>query len=418
MLEVEDWTQPAPSKRRASSKKAQPDVDGGNTALALAASIPLPAGPPEVTEEEATLAPSSHLFPFRGASPPARPSALSRLLAQAPPSAAEGAAAPAPEPRQDERSTPDPEPEQDMPVPASGPSVSDLAASRPLLENPAPSEGTPEPEPAPAPTSEPEPSPTSEPEPDADPVPAAPASSPTILAPSFVADEPAPSEYHDVPTSAPTPVPATLTLALAPGAPPATMPRPMSRASRMSISSRFSPGKLPAFPVPGAALAKASPTTAISELPPIPADPFLESPTDTSTPGPLPPPAVHERARSGSRTPTLSPTGSMGEDMSRALLARRRTSSYHFPRTSPLAAATVNADATPAPSPLGAAAPSPSAGSGLAGLVGSWGFGRKRRSELAVPQDQRAVSASAATQADARTRKESQSRASELLRRF
>ncbi|KAG5636476.1 hypothetical protein H0H81_007894 [Sphagnurus paluster] len=89
MLEVEDWTQPSHNKRRLSSRKVSNDkepkeVSGNNLPV-------LPPGPLEAEVEDSFLVthpPNSALFPVRSranTSPTARPSSLSRLLAQATP---------------------------------------------------------------------------------------------------------------------------------------------------------------------------------------------------------------------------------------------------------------------------------------------------------------------------------------------
>ncbi|KAE9395750.1 hypothetical protein BT96DRAFT_1021771 [Gymnopus androsaceus JB14] len=88
MLEVEDWTQPSHNKRKVSKKNPfEPEPK-----LSLASSTPsLPPGPPEPEVEDTfQVAPASpsHLFASRtrsNSSPSARPSSLSRLLAQASP---------------------------------------------------------------------------------------------------------------------------------------------------------------------------------------------------------------------------------------------------------------------------------------------------------------------------------------------
>lgn len=94
MLEVEDWTQPSHNKRRVSLKRlSSNDLDEPKGPV-LGSSPPppaLPPGPPEAEVEESfqvTHPPNSHLFPVRNrsnSSPNARPSSLSRLLAQATP---------------------------------------------------------------------------------------------------------------------------------------------------------------------------------------------------------------------------------------------------------------------------------------------------------------------------------------------
>ncbi|KAI0032877.1 putative peripheral membrane protein [Vararia minispora EC-137] len=85
MLEVEDWTQPTPTKRRAGSRRvsSEPPIEP--------LSPPPPLTPPTDNQVEETFpearGPNSHLFPSRSRSnstPTAGPSSLSRLLAQAP----------------------------------------------------------------------------------------------------------------------------------------------------------------------------------------------------------------------------------------------------------------------------------------------------------------------------------------------
>ncbi|KAG6837101.1 hypothetical protein H0H93_014705 [Arthromyces matolae] len=90
MLEVEDWTQPSHNKRRVSSRKVSNETEPKD--VILSSSPPaLPPGPPETEVEESfvvTHPPNSALFPVRtraNSSPTARPSSLSRLLAQAAP---------------------------------------------------------------------------------------------------------------------------------------------------------------------------------------------------------------------------------------------------------------------------------------------------------------------------------------------
>ncbi|KAF5381358.1 hypothetical protein D9615_008323 [Tricholomella constricta] len=89
MLEVEDWTQPSHNKRRVSSRKVSTDKEPKE--VIQGSSPALPPGPPEAEVEESFLVthpPNSALFPVRvraNSSPTARPSSLSRLLAQATP---------------------------------------------------------------------------------------------------------------------------------------------------------------------------------------------------------------------------------------------------------------------------------------------------------------------------------------------
>ncbi|KAH9478358.1 Autophagy-related protein 11 [Psilocybe cubensis] len=129
MLEVEDWTQPTNNKRRLSSRK----ISGADNetkevfptgAVSKLSPSALPPGPPEAEVEETFLVthpPNSHLFPVRGrsnSSPTARPSSLSRLLAQA---------SPAPETSIETSAGPDPEIKSPSPhaspPPASSPQI-------------------------------------------------------------------------------------------------------------------------------------------------------------------------------------------------------------------------------------------------------------------------------------------------------
>ncbi|KAG6868033.1 hypothetical protein C0993_008183, partial [Termitomyces sp. T159_Od127] len=90
MLEVEDWTQPSHNKRRTSSRKVLSDSESKDDVVSSSPPA-LPPGPPETEVEESFLVthpPNSALFPIRtrvSSSPTARPSSLSRLLAQAAP---------------------------------------------------------------------------------------------------------------------------------------------------------------------------------------------------------------------------------------------------------------------------------------------------------------------------------------------
>lgn len=93
MLEVEDWTNP--NKKRLSSKRISAEVQDGKEGSVTSPPKPstsvLPPGPPEPDVEDTfmvTHPTNLHLFPSRGRSdstPAARPSSLSRLLAQASP---------------------------------------------------------------------------------------------------------------------------------------------------------------------------------------------------------------------------------------------------------------------------------------------------------------------------------------------
>jgi len=93
MLEVEDWTQPSNNKRKVSSRKVSASDNEAKDLFPSGKHSPsaLPPGPPEAEVEDTFLVthpPNSHLFPVRArsnSSPSARPSSLSRLLAQASP---------------------------------------------------------------------------------------------------------------------------------------------------------------------------------------------------------------------------------------------------------------------------------------------------------------------------------------------
>ncbi|KAH8828988.1 putative peripheral membrane protein [Flagelloscypha sp. PMI_526] len=92
MLQVEDWTQPSNSKRRTSSRKVstgEPLDPKPSTSLKAEEILPPPPGPPVTDIEDSfhVMNPSNtHLHSLRSrtnSSPSARPSSLSRLLAQA-----------------------------------------------------------------------------------------------------------------------------------------------------------------------------------------------------------------------------------------------------------------------------------------------------------------------------------------------
>jgi hypothetical protein len=378
----------------------------------------LPSGPPEVEEAESlgtTMAPNSDLFPVRNASPPTRPSALSRLLAQA--SQSETVKPPSPPPSGPSLPT--------APTPGvklrTFEEFSEAFSEAPKTFDPAPQ---------PIPTAIPTPIPTTSqliasPPSGLDLIPAAgPGPGSLSDAPSSLSrSQASSSDEVTPPVPASVPPPTSTPMSIPPTSPvPASLAspvRPQSRQSRVSFSR---PSR--AFPT-GAPLAKASPTTALSELPSVVGSPFIESPTNASlhiSGSPQPqqqsqpqPPA--SRARSGSRTPRLAPTVEDADYDPNStpvgtLTGRRRTTSYHVPRASPLG---------PAPDSAG---PSQTSGSllkpssGLSGIM-SWGasLGRRRQTELALP----AVSSEGAvvevTREDAST-KTKESRASELLRRF
>ncbi|KAG6828174.1 hypothetical protein H0H92_008905 [Tricholoma furcatifolium] len=272
MLEVEDWTQPGHSKRRGSSRKVSSDQEVKDLILSSSPPAP-PPGPPETEVEESFLVthpPNSALFPVRprsNTSPTARPSSLSRLLAQASPDS------------------------QIEPAPQSPPIRSPSPVALP--SHPAPSNNT------------------------------------------------SPVPQH-VPTN-PSPL------------------RPGSRASRLSTTSKFS-SRPPVLGNGGSSpMAKAAPTIALSEHPIL-----SSSPSSSSLDGnPFGLPA------------TPSPDRSVSNGMPDMLSNRRRTTSYHIPKSSPLAAASTSAQ-----SKLTQAARAPlTASSTLANFASSWGFRRPRSSE-------------------------------------
>jgi autophagy-related protein 11 len=166
--------------------------------------------------------------------------------------------------------------------------------------------------------------------------------------------------------------------------------RPGSRASRGSSSSRFSVGRIPALGSASSVssgAAKTAPTTALSDV-------HLSS-LSSST-----------EVRPSSRPTPPSPDGSLSEGMSNVLLSRRRTTSYHIPRTSPLVTTSITTNAGPASAgvPL-------TASNTLASLASSWGvsFGRKKKAELS--------SLAAESASDASTTL-APSSAKDLLKRF
>ncbi|KAF8068787.1 putative peripheral membrane protein [Lyophyllum atratum] len=274
MLEVEDWTQPSHNKRRVSSRKVSDDIEAKEAAPGGSPPA-LPPGPPEIEVEESFLVthpPNSALFPVRtraNSSPTARPSSLSRLLAQATPET------------------------QLEPVPQS-----------------------------------------------------------PIRTPSPTTSPPQASSYQHT-GSAPQHLP---------GAP--SPLRPGSRASRMSTTSRFSVSRPPALGNAGASspMAKAAPTIALSEQPMV-----SSSPTSGSGDNPFGLP------------PTPSPDGSISDGMANALMNRRRTTSYHIPKTSPLAASSSAQGKVSQ-----ATRTSLTATSTLVNLASSWGvaFSRRKKAEI------------------------------------
>ncbi|KAF8903289.1 hypothetical protein CPB84DRAFT_1814678 [Gymnopilus junonius] len=297
LLEVEDWTQPSHNKRRLSSKKASGGDSGTSkeifpTGPSRLSPPTLPPGPPEAEVEDTFLVthpPNSHLFPARqrsNSSPTARPSSLSRLLAQA---------SPAP----------------------------DAATEPPTDTHPSP--------PIPPPPSSP---------------------SASIPAPQNVS----PNANNNTTTNTPS-MPSPL--------------RPGSRASRLSTTSRFSVGRIPALGTVMSSQPKASATTALTEQA-IAASP--SSITDNPFRSPV------------TSTPT-PPEENISDAMTNVLNSqlsnhRRRTSSHQAIRPSPLAP--TSSQSTVVAATIVPSRPPISTTSTLTNLANSWGmsFGRKKKTEV------------------------------------
>ncbi|TFK46861.1 putative peripheral membrane protein [Heliocybe sulcata] len=182
--------------------------------------------------------------------------------------------------------------------------------------------------------------------------------------------------------------------------------RSASRSSRVSISSRFSGGRIPPLgsASSGQSMAgKAAPTTALSGH------------AVPSSPGAIEDDATSSRSR---ESVVPSPEGSPSDGMSSVLAYRRRTSSYHVPRTSPLST-TTTADS------LGRTANGAGGGSAtstLATLASSWGmsFGRRKKAEVSSALARVASSGESADNSSRRHSMagESSASASELLKRL
>ncbi|CAA7264383.1 unnamed protein product [Cyclocybe aegerita] len=358
MLEVEDWTQPSHNKRRVSSRKTtggggdveflskdQAPLGAGGLKLSPSA---LPPGPPEAEVEDTfqvTHPPNSHLFPVRprsSSSPTARPSSLSRLLAQASPTPeAFGASENL---NQNHNSNYHPshsqsrsQSENRTPPPLAPPSASaeNQSPSAPEIRSPSP-----------VPVSPPPP--------------------------------PSPSQHTG---SAPQSVNTNINSATAANIPSLPSPlRPGSRASRLSTTSRFSLGRLPILGTVASAQSKAAPTTALTEEP-LPTSPL--SPDGNPFRSPVTP-TLQENSLSEAMNNVLGLTTSASASH------RRRTMSYHTPRSSPLATQEQKKPAAAAGAGVGVGAGAPSrpvmtATTTLANLANSWGmsFGRKKKKELA-----------------------------------
>ncbi|KAK7048417.1 ATG11 domain-containing protein [Favolaschia claudopus] len=177
--------------------------------------------------------------------------------------------------------------------------------------------------------------------------------------------------------------------------------RPGSRASRISTTSRFSVGRIPPLgsASSGSSGAKAPPTTALAEQLLLASSPEENSFRTPSTP---------------------SPDGSQTDGVSNVLRhSRRRTSSYHVSRTSPLAPTSVSESTSTSTATAGPVKPTVTASNALANLASSWGvsFGRKKKADI--------MNATLTTTAEAEGGSgdgdridRSQETASELLKRF
>ncbi|PPR01236.1 hypothetical protein CVT24_006000 [Panaeolus cyanescens] len=365
MLEVEDWTQPSTNKRRQSSRKVSNDEardifqNGGLRPLSPTA-LPTP-GPPDGGEVEDSFLvaahANSHFFPTRAranSSPQARPSSLSRLLAQAP-SGPEPAAA-EPLTSQDNTVVPPaairtPSPrlaDKVLPLPSS--SYNTASGSAPH----SPSVGN--------------------------------FNSRHNVNTTNTTANPNPiitSSSSNNNANVPVPVPSASS--------PSPL-RPGSRASRLSNASKFSVGRIP--PGLGAVVGnqtKAAPTTALSDQ-----QLSVDVVSSASSASPRVVPAELE-----SSSPFRSPTVEIGPshtDETVTSLAqitqkahRRRTASPFTPRTSPLADPTVTTlsrvehpspSTSTQPAAFVASRPAMIATNTLANLATSWGmsFGRKKRS--------------------------------------
>jgi autophagy-related protein 11 len=276
MLEVEDWTQPTSQKRHTVSRRITSPPPPPSNEPKLASSAPdLPSGPPEAEVEETfrvTRPPTSHLFPVvrnrSSSSPSARPSSLSRLLAQASADAGTSGKSPTQSntpPLTPATKAPEPTPLSPTEVPATSPSKS-----------------------MPIPASSPPPITTAV---------------PIASAPSTATVQPSPV------------VPNKLTLDAAMMQPYPV--RPGSRASRVSTTSRYSAGLIPS--VGGSAstghvsIPKAIATTALT-------DQTILSTSPTS------------QGISTSTSETPSPRGSVTDGLAGIFgSSRRRLTSTHSP---------------------------------------------------------------------------------------
>lgn len=307
MLEVEDWTQSSQNKRRASSRKASIDKTRDGVSAITPISIPptlppvIASGPPETEVEEAfrvTRSPNSQFFPVRArssSSPGARPSSLSRLLAQAPENQIDSLTKQGMSQRHD--TTPHATPHDASSSPRGTSSFPPQDSYLPVHVSPS------------------HPSPPSLPP----------------IIPS---------------------VPKIFSTQMSPL-------RPGSRASRLSTTSKFS-GRISTLgnSLPGGS--KAPPTTAL-------ADQALLSSSPSNDGNPFGLPVTPPREES------------VSDDMD-SFLKRRRTTSYHAPRPSPLA---LNNPLQISQIPVRSGSTA-TATNTLASLASNWGmpFGRRKKSSI------------------------------------
>ncbi|KAJ6460898.1 putative peripheral membrane protein [Mycena sanguinolenta] len=194
-------------------------------------------------------------------------------------------------------------------------------------------------------------------------------------APAELQIEPIPSpptKSPSPPTSPPPPASPSHHTGSVPHAPVLSSPlRPGSRASRISTTSRFSVGRIPALgsASSGSPGTKAPPTTALAE------QLILSSSPSSAEANPFQNPS------------TPSPDGSMAEGVSNVLRhSRKRTASYHVPRASPLAPTSVSDSTSTSTVTAGPAKSNLTASNTLANLASSWGvsFGRKKKADISA----------------------------------
>ncbi|KAL0576105.1 oligomeric, coiled-coil, peripheral membrane protein [Marasmius crinis-equi] len=337
MLEVEDWTKPSHSSnnkpRKVSSRKPATSSEAeeekekekekslSTTNPTLASSSPSLPPPPEAEGEESyfevTHPPNSHLFPSRtrtrarsNSTPPARPSSLSRLLAQADGESPEPSA-PIPVPATASTSAPVPHAPVAVASHGSPLSLKGIAASP--LTNPSDLEPT-----------------TPPVHQESVPQPFTPLSShsqittSSPLAPGPLSSSPTPLQHVST-----IPMPGSIGGVTGSVTQPSPL-RPGSRASRLSTTSGST--ATPKFRLPvGSSPAKAAATTALAITASSSSSSSHAQETSTSAQSPS-----TEEGQTANVTP--SPDGSISEGITNLLRSssNRRTSSYHAPRKSPL----------------------------------------------------------------------------------